>query len=1308
MNILRYLLVTLIIGFCTTIDSFCETTHVIHRYGKAEGLSNLSVHSIAQDANGFIWVGTSHGLDRYDGSHIRHYSIPRMGGAENKDDYRITSLCTSRTGKIWIGTSCTLFMFDPQKETFHHIEDETLHDIAAITKIMEDKNGDIWIISATALMRLNTSTGIVKSYPDYRSSDIIQTRNGTIWTTAFDGSLCKFDAAKEDFIKIPILDEDDKKHHAFLVALEECDNGQIAVATNKKGVKIFSPSEKKSTLLIDSKEDEEPITIHCMAYSQDSHLWIGTEQGVKVYKINFNQEPLCKLVKSFKKDYTNQNSLSDNAIHSLLLDKDNGCWVGTFFGGLNHIFNNKRTIHQYLPLNEKTNVVEANIIREIHPDHKGNLWIGTEDGGLAKFNLQTHDFRMKTLLHNGTKVVNIQSLCIDGDDMWVGTYMNGLLKVNCETLEIVNQYPYLNTNNVVCILKINSGELLLGTFSGLFYLNEKTKSAYKVPGAENFFIHTMHKDAEGQIWIGTFSDGLYKLSNNGHQFIAEKTSFSRFGIGTIYEDSNNNLYIGTNGTGLYLYNEKKSMTTPIVLSEKGQDNFSVCSIKEDYLGRLWISTSDGLYCYDNRKGAVAHLTGENGLPTSQFNFASAYNSGSGDLFFGTYQGLIYMQPKEIVQEDIKLPKVLFTGFKTTDFESGYVKDTLILNHHQASFSLDFSTTSHSSLGFIWYRYRLKGKDQDWTLSKGSQRIQFAGLSPGTYILEVQASFQNNIWEGEPTTLVITITPPYWKHPIAYLIYMLVLIILLYFTIRWYRRRTSLRHQLQIKDLQAQKQSEILQAKISFFTTITHEIRTPLTLIMGCIDKLQDNGDKTVQILRNNTKRLLDLVNQLLDFRKIESSRMLMNFTELDINHIIKEICDNFSPLSVKKGVNVSINLHQDTVMVVADKEAVIKMISNMLANAYKFCQNRVWVSTEVTHDGNHEMLSIRISNDGIRIPKEQEEEIFKPFVQYYYNNIQSPINGSGLGLPLIRSLAELTNGKFYLDNKVKDINSFVLQLPIQHRNVSEIPSSNEEGNDIKNELPYSKSNDKRNILLVDDETDLRNFIAEELQEKYNVYEADNGKEALRLLHNRNIQLVITDLMMPVMDGITLCKEIKNDIRLSHIPVIVLTAKVSMQDHIDVLNTKADAYIEKPFSTAHLNAQISNLIHSRELLRETFIHSPYAMITDVGSNKFEDEFLKKLDTFINQHIFENITVDTLSDYMAMSNSTLYRKMKGLTSLAPNDYIRLCRLKTAAKLLKEENISIKEISEKLNFSSVSYFTNCFMKQFGVTPGAFRKSK
>lgn len=1305
MKTLKYILIAFIIPFCNIIDCDADT-HIIHRYGKADGLSSLSVHCIAQDHNGFIWIGTSQGLDRFDGAHMRHYSVPRIGSAEIQDDYRITSLCISKNGHLWVGTSCNLFLFNYQNEQFQPVDNKMVQDIAPITQLMEDNDGNIWIVSATALMRLNPQTNEIKSFPEFKSSAILQSKKGTIWTTGFDGCLYEYNTQKELFTKHPLLNEKDKVEHAFLVDLEECENGSLIVASNKTGVKIFSPLTNESTILIEKKENNVPITIHCTAYDKESQLWIGTEQGIRVYKTDLTSKPEAKLVKSFKKDYNNQNSLSDNAIHSLLIDNIGCCWAGTFFGGLNQIHDNESTIHKFLPVNHSGNIV-ANIIREIQSDNKGNLWIGTEDDGITKFNTRTRSFEMKPLLLNGTKIVNIQSLHLEGDYMWVGTYMNGLLKVNLKDLEVVNQYPYLNSNNVVCICKTNEEELLLGSFSGLYCLNEKNGTAYKVQGVEDYFIHTLFKDSEGQIWIGTFNDGLFKLAKNNKRYIAIKTSFSRHGIGTIFEDSQKNLLVGTNGTGLYIYDKKNDQTSSLILSGRAQDNFSICKILEDDFGRLWISTSDGLYCYNKKQNAVIHLTGDNGLPTSQFNFASGYKDVYGNLYFGTYQGLVLLQPNDYIQEQQTHPKVLFTGITTTGYESGFVKDTLILNHNQTSFSLDFSTTTPPSLGTLWYRYRLKG-DEAWTICKETQHIQFAGLSPGKYVLEVQASSLNNVWKSNSTVLTIIVKPAWWQHPLAYVVYLSLIVITLLLIVKWYKERTVTKHQLQIKELQAQKQREILQAKISFFTTITHEIRTPLTLIMGCIDKLQDHSDKTIKILRNNTKRLLDLVNQLLDFRKIESSRMLMNFTELDINPIIREICDNFSPLSVKKGINVTIKLEHDDAFVIADKEAVTKMISNILANAYKFCKSQIWISTEIINDGNTEMLSIRISNDGIRIPQEQEEEIFKPFVQYYNNNIQSPINGSGLGIPLIHSLAELTNGRFYLDHNIKEINSFVLELPLLHHHTSATSSDSKDEKDINNELSHSKSNGKRNILLVDDEDDLREFIAEDLQDKYNVYEADNGKEALRVLHERNIQLVITDLMMPIMDGITLCKEIKNDIRLSHIPVIVLTAKVSMQDHIEVLNTKADAYIEKPFSTAHLNAQISNLIHSRELLRETFIHSPYAMITDVGSNKVEDEFLRKLDSFINEHIYESITVEALSDHMAMSSSTLYRKMKSLTSLSPNDYIRLCRLKKAAKLLKEDNVSIKEISERLNFSSVSYFTNCFMKQFGVTPGAFKKSK
>lgn len=1298
MKTFKYLFTAMIL-FCCLLSEAAVPAHVIRQYGKAEGLSNLSVHSLAQDSNGFIWIGTSQGLDRFDGTHIRHYPVPREGGAEFQDNHRITSLCACDDGTLWVGTSCCLFLFDMQKETFHLVGNEKVQNIAAITQLMEDSEKHIWIVSATSLMRLDPQTNEVNSYPDFRSSAVMQSKNGIIWTTGFDGCLNKYDPYSDRFIKYQLLSEAEKEDHTFLVTLDECDDGSIVVASNKNGIKRFYPNTQECVQIIGGHEKEESITIHCMDFDKESRLWVGTEQGVRVYDLRAGDTP--QLVHSFRKEYTQSHSLTDNAIHAILTDRENGCWVGTFFGGLNHIFKNRNTVRQFLPVGKTSRRVEANIIREIHADSKGRLWVGTEDGGIAMFNPADDSFRMVPLLQNGAKVVNIQGLCIERDTLWVGTYMNGLLKVDIDTWQIVDQYPYLNTTNVVCIRRTDDGKLLLGTFSGLFCLDEKAKSAYRIEGAEDCFIHAMHIDSQKQIWIGTFNNGLLKLERHEDRYTAHKTGFSRYGVGTIFEDSYHHLFIGTNGTGLYRYDEAENKTVHIRLTGKEQDALSICKILEDPFGRLWISTSDGLYCYDSQQGVVVHLTGDNGLPTSQFNFASGYSNGKDELFFGTYQGMVGIRPNDFIQEQMATPKVLITGVKTSDYESGFVKDTLTLDYHQASFSLDYSTSSAHPLGSLWYRYRMRGKDKAWTLCKGTHNIQFAGLSPGTYILEMEASFQNNAWKGEPTVLTIIITPPWWRHPLAYLAYAFSLISILIYIVLRYKRRMQRRHQHQIKELHAEKQQEILQAKISFFTAITHEIRTPLTLIMGCIDKLKGRNDKNVQVLEKNTRRLLDLVNQLLDFRKIESSRMLMNFSDIEIHPILRDVCDHFSPLSVKKGINVSIDIQEEDIHVIADKEAVIKMFSNMLGNAYKFCEHNVWISTATRISGNTEVLEIRVTNDGMRIPQDKEEEIFKPFVQYYCNNIQSPINGSGLGLPLIRSLAELTNGTFYLDREVKDLNSFVLQLPVQHTEPTATETTGEE------KKSDAKADGKRNILIVDDETDIRRFVAEDLQDKYNVYEADNGKEALKILQQRNIQLVITDLMMPIMDGISLCKEIKGDIRLSHIPVIVLTAKVSLQDHIEVLNTKADAYIEKPFSTAHLQAQISNLIHSRELLRETFIHSPYAMVTDIHTNVVEDEFLQKLDRFINEHIYETLTVELLSEHMAMSTSTLYRKMKALTSLAPNDYIRLCRLKRAAKLLKEENVSIKEVSERMNFSSVSHFTNSFMKQFGVTPGAFKKS-
>lgn len=484
--------------------------------------------------------------------------------------------------------------------------------------------------------------------------------------------------------------------------------------------------------------------------------------------------------------------------------------------------------------------------------------------------------------------------------------------------------------------------------------------------------------------------------------------------------------------------------------------------------------------------------------------------------------------------------------------------------------------------------------------------------------------------------------------------------------------------------------------------------------MGSLNRIIKSGEKklaeneNIAVMSKNTQRLLDLVNQLLDFRKIESSTFLMSFVKLDIKQLLEETYSRFTPIAQTRCIDFHFSMPDEGCEIIADKEALIKILSNMLNNAIKFCDHIVEVSLVSIQKEDNSIVRIRVNNDGERIPKDVTTDIFKPFFQYFGEDARVPAKGSGLGLPLAKSLAEMHNGAFYLDNSITEMNSFVLDLPLEQHDVAEPGHSPfyKETSSVEGNKDYMHKS-MYNVLVVDDEVELRQFVCEELTPQYNVLVADNGKQALEILESHVVSLIISDLMMPVMDGIELCKSVKTNIKYCHIPIIVLTAKVSLQAHIDVLESKADAYIEKPFSTEHLLAQVSNLLANRELIRSTFVRSPHAHLISVASNSIDEKFIGKLNDYVMNNLSDScLSVESLAEYMNMSVSTLYRKVKAITSLAPNDFIRLCRLKKAAEMLAKGDLRINEVAESLGFSTTSYFTSCFMKQFGITPSEFIK--
>jgi signal transduction histidine kinase/DNA-binding response OmpR family regulator len=608
---------------------------------------------------------------------------------------------------------------------------------------------------------------------------------------------------------------------------------------------------------------------------------------------------------------------------------------------------------------------------------------------------------------------------------------------------------------------------------------------------------------------------------------------------------------------------------------------------------------------------------------------------------------------------------------------------------------------------------MEGSDPDWVLISGNRKVYYTNLSPGEYRFKVISSSDGNIWSSDEALLNIEISPPFWRSLPAYVLYILISATIIYTLISFYLKKNILEQQRKIVILETNKEREILNAKINFFTNITHEVRTPLTLIKGPLDRILKNGIKNSKdsednllIIKRNTDRLLNLTNQLLDFRKTEKEMFKLNFIKTDLYELIESTFHLFLPYSAEKMISIQLHSPVNQYYLAVDREAITKILSNLLSNALKFAGSKIDLFLELETEKEN-IIRIRVNSDGKLIPKELSERIFEPFYQIDFNKPGE--KGTGLGLSLARSLAELHHGRLFLDNNVRQYNSFVLELTRYQeesisRNLLESDGLNlSEHNEF--EIFGSLENTFSNILLVEDEVEMGQFIAKEISGDYNVILTSNGDEALKALKKYNIALVVSDVIMPVINGYELCRQIKSNIEFSHIPVILLTATIHLNARIEGLDSGADGYIEKPFTTELLIAQILNLIKNRSLVRQNFTNSPLAHFKSVAMNKTDEEFLKKLNSFLMDNISEtDLNVERIAEIMRISVSTLYRKLKALTDLNSVEYIRLARLKKAAELLSEGNYRINEISFLVGFSSPSYFATSFQKQFGISPSQF----
>ena len=1303
---------------------FIFSIHLIHsqdyyfkHFRVEEGLSNNTVITSLQDEDGFMWFGTKDGLNKFDGYHFKTYRSQNDPIHSLGSNY-IQSLHTHK-GIIWVGTDKGLYQYDKKTDQFT-VLNEAIND--RINDINHDKKGNIWFISGNILYKyapIKKETKTFNPNKYFVATSITQDSNGEIWASSLN-KIYHYSEESLSFENI-VLNPPANKINFRITVIYALDNTTILIGTQDHGVIVYNKKDKSTSFL--KFTDKEPVFVRQFKKRGNQELWIASESGVYVYNLK------TKTSVNVRKNYNDPYAISDNAAYSITIDKENGIWIGTYFGGINYHQKQYTQFKKYFP-KKNQNSISGSAVREIHKDDFGDIWIGTEDAGLNRFSPKTQQF--KAYLPNGSKngvsYYNIHALLPRKDKIWVGTFEHGLDILDRKSGLVIKHYSSndpssgLHSNFIFSFYETKKKELFVITTLGIYSYNEQ-KDNFEIlkmfPEMAHFT--NFKEDSDGNYWAGSYRDGLFFYNPQTRKkevFVYDyknPNGISNNSINSVFEDSHKNLWFATeNGLNLF---DKKTRIFKKFTTKNGFPSNVIYSILEDDAKNLWLTTSKGLVKFSADHKSIKIYTTANGLLSDQFNYSSAFKDTNGDMYFGNLNGMISFNPKNFTKNKYT-PSIFITNLQINNKDvdanqnDSPIKqsishiDELELTNNQSSFNLEFAALNYTAPKLTEYWYQLENVNNDWVYLERNNKVFFTELAPGNYVFKLKSLNSFGVWSKE-VKLKIKILPPFWASSYAKFFYFLLICGSFYYVIRYSQNLTQIKNNRKIKHLNDEKEKEIYNAKIDFFTNVAHEIRTPLTLIKGPLEKLLVMEHQSIEvpqnlsIMKKNTSRLLKLVNELLDFRKSEIGGLKLTFVEANISSLVRNLHLRFSQLIEERGIEFDLELGEKDIFAFVDKEAFKKILSNLISNAIKYSNDKVLIILF----RDEKKLTLTVKNDGNLIPFQLKNKIFEPFFRV---ENQDSASGTGIGLSLAHSLTQLHFGSLELISD-STLNIFELAVPLHQKEEfmfytdSEIEEEQNQGETktVEAEIRHQKTQ----ILVVEDNEDLLNFITAELSSIYTVLKADNGENALKIIYNENIQLIISDVQMPVMDGITLCKTIKTNLETSHIPLILLTAKNSLKSQIDGLEVGADAYVAKPFSMDYLKVQINNLIENRKQIMNYYASSPLSHIKNISHNKTDEKFLKKLDEEILKNITDpDLSVESLAEIMNMSRSTLYRKIKDISNMSPNELINIVRLKRAAELLLNENYKMYEIAEMIGYKSQTSFGRNFQKHFAMSPSVY----
>ncbi len=1334
-------------------------------YTPLEGLSGTTMHGFFQDSKGFLWIPTDNGLNRFDGYSFKVYKH-NPADSTTLNSEAAYSVFEDSEGNLWVGTNYGLNRYNYQYDNFSQIKffmKENLFSVI-VNSIIEDKNKMLWLITSHGLIRFNPKTENYNFYNHrFRNDGIpyhskynqaIIDENGNLWIGTEDNSVLIFDVDKEDFLTIcEYTGLDYKFPDRTVLTICRSSASKILFGTQRSGI-ICYDLEKQSFQQAGYSTDPDNLFdggIYSIITDQKGKVWVGTEHnGLKQYDSESN-----KII-----DVNHLISLSniEKAKFFCYEDKTGDLWFGIQYRGIYHKISSVKSFHSIGNSGKASLELSHFIVKSILLDSKGNLWIGTDGGGLNVKWKGASKFEVAKFGKRGVTLNEKAIICLYEDSrgwIWIGTYLEGLYCFKGAGKEFINyKIPGSekeNWNNYIFdVIEDAKGNLWVGTNGGgLFYLNVDdgniTDSTNPVVADKTEtikpFINALHYDKDSNLWIGTYN-GLFcwnQKKDTFQSYLMEKGDISSDIIFKIISDSKHRIWFGTLA-GLYCYNPDNQILERFT-AENGLCNNSIMSIEKDDYNNLWISTTQGISKMNTDTRNFQNYYVYDGLPCNEFRPGASFKDQNGFLYFGGIDGMVYFHPDSIVDDAVK-PNLIFTNLKIFNQEVKYspntqgeilnydinFSDTIILNHTQKSFTIEFAAINFSVPEKIRYAVQLDGFSSSWEFKDYKQRYaSYTNLNPGTYTLNVKFTNPDGQWIDEPRKLIIIVKPPFWLTWWAFLIYSIAFVAAIYYIRRIALYRIKLKNQLHLEHVEREKLEEMNQSKMRFFTNISHEIRTPLTMLMAPIERLiesnpNENQKKNINYIYRNTKRLERIVNQLLELQKIENTQFKLKAREVDLVKFIKEILALFEETANDKKIMLSFEPKCDELLVWIDPEKMDKVLFNLLSNAFKFTQPggliTVSLSKDITENGEGS-FSISVSDTGKGMDQVHLDRIFDRFYQIE-NKESGQITGTGIGLHLSKELIEKQHGTISVTSKAGFGSTFTIRLPLGNKHLSSQEIFTEtiyidnwqhaEKPEISDEIIVHEEQDQEGfiesdgtlVLLIEDDIDILNYLEDELSGFYQILTANNGTDGWKLAFERTPDLIVSDIMMPGIDGLQLCKKVKSTIETSHIPVILLTARTMIEQEIEGLETGADEYIHKPFHPRLLKLKVDKIIEAREALKQQFIKNTSFTAKEITVTSADEKFLQKAIDFVKDNLADtDLNIEKMSSTLNISRVHLYRKLKAITNQNPTEFIRTIRLKQAAYLLSLGKLNVSEIAYSVGFNSHQYFTNSFQKYFNMSP-------